>query len=245
MARENQNPAALSPAWPARLSRSADRVAADDGEEAATRLVVGSGGLHIGFVLLLGLAAYAGASPVGRALFAQSAAAPWALAAVGLCAALLVSPHAASLVGLACLAVGGGGAIAFLGEGALAGAGPSFAAAVVLAEAVAYGLHLARRPSLVAPVSLAAAALATGALAYVLEGGELAATPWGAGLGGALALAFVTHARYAEGCVAWRHGTSQLAAAALTRWVEAPRRVALALPGFFFPDDDLPGSSST
>jgi hypothetical protein len=242
MAREHQSMSAL---WQTRLARKAARPAAVDGDAAVLRLLTSSGGLHGALVLVLGLSAYLGASPAGLALAPGGFALPLALAGLGLAAALLLAPYATAFLGLTILAGNLGFALGVLGQGTFGGAGVTFAVAVVVAEGAALLLHLGRRASLAAPVSLAAAALCTGALAYLLEGGELAGTPLGTGLGGALALAFVTHARYAEGALAWRHGSAEVAAAALTRWVEGPRVILLALPGFFFPDDDLPGSPST
>lgn len=228
------------------LSVTHEPVALDEGEDAADALLARSGALHTGVVLWLAFLAFAGSAPgltgdafLGKApIFAL-------LVVMGASMAFLRRFPVAPLVGLLLLSLGAGGLLGLLDRAALPGLGTTFALAVTVAEAVALSSLLARRPSLSAPLSLAVAAAVTGALAYLLDGGIVPSTPAGIAAGGAGAIAFVLHARYAEGAVVTRHGAHQIAHAALTRWTEGLRAIVLALQRFFSGEDDLRRGAST
>lgn len=228
------------------LSATYEPVALDEGEDAADTLLARSGALHTGVVLLLAFVAFAGSAPgLTGGAFLGKAPVFALLIVIGASMAFLWRSPAAPLVGLLLLALGAGCLLGLLDRAALPGLGTTFALAVTLAEAVALSSLLARRPSLSAPLSLAVAAAVTGALAYLLDGGTVPSTPAGIAVGGTAAIAFVLHARYAEGAVVTRHGAHQIAHAALTRWIEGFRGIVLALHQFFSGEDDLRRGAST
>lgn len=215
----------------ARLSHADERSAIDEGEAAAEGLVRRSGAVHVAFVMLLSFVAFAGSAPgISSALFEGSAVVWVGLVVVG-AATTLIPSSLGALLGLAFLAVGGGALLAILDHELLPGLATTFALSVTLAEVIALVLVLAARSALSPPISLAAAAATTGALAYLLDGGLAPSTPLGVGAGGALAIAFVLHARYAEGAVTLRHASHHVIQAARTRWVEGLRGVTLLLHG--------------
>lgn len=213
-----------------RMSSSATRTAVDEGQASSEIFLRRSGAVHVGYVLLLAFVAFAGSEPgISGALLEGKALVCAALLLFGVGTLLLPGSSAAALVGLGLLAAGGGGLLALLDAAPLQGLGATFALSVTLAEVSAFTLVLAGRSTLAAPVSLAVAAATTGALAYLLDGGLAASTSLGVAGGGAIAIAFVLHARYAEGAVTLRHASHQVAQAALTRWLEGPRGLLLLL----------------
>lgn len=219
------------------IERTSPRVAALDGDDAGARLVRLSGAAHLGFVALSSFVA------VGISAGALPHPAPAALAGVALLflASLFVGVALSekAIGPLICLpaAALAMGVLIGSGDGPITGAGIPFAAGVLAAEVAALGALLVSRPRLATTLSILLPGITTGALAWLLDGGPFAVSPWALLAGGALATVFALHARLAEAVIPLRHGADQVLAASLTRWGDGARVLILRIRQLSAEDD--------
>jgi hypothetical protein len=201
-------------------------VAREEGEDKERSLLLRSGAAHLVAVAVSSLACFLLSTPAlhDLALHAHLPSGVAILAATGL--GLWLPRGAPAALAVVALALGTGVFAASFAVH-LPGLGVTLGLAWASAEVCALGARLGGRSAWAAPASIIAVVLATAALSWTLERSELASSPGGIATGGALALAFALHARWGEGAAALRHASSQVAAAALTRWLEVPREILL------------------